>query len=322
MKIAQLERVLRLIMVLQSGRQYRPNDLAEALAVSRRTVFRDLDMLRKAGIPYYFDDDAHAYKIEAHCFLPPLHLTLEEALTLVLLSHHASGKHGLPLHRRQAQQAALKIENALPPHIQQRCGLTLKAISMRFGAQAGHEGQDQTFAILQTAIRARQKVQMDYFSFHEKKQISTTLSPYHLHFAQRAWYVIGVSSLHKEVRIFKVSRIRHIKLLSRRYILEKGFSIDDFLSLAWSFMPEGKIYRVKLLFAPMVAGNVAEVLWHRTQKLTWRDDSKLLFEAEVDGLREIMWWIAGYGDQVEVVAPPLLRRRIARMAQRTTEIYA
>jgi len=43
-------------------------------------------------------------------------------------------------------------------------------------------------------------------------------------------------------------------------------------------------------------------------------------EFRVDGVGEISWWILGYGDQVEVLAPAALRKRIAKTAQRMVEL--
>jgi proteasome accessory factor B len=69
-----------------------------------------------------------------------------------------------------------------------------------------------------------------------------------------------------------------------------------------------------------VAGNVAEVQWHASQRVQWNDDGSIEFHVSVDGLGEITWWILGYGDQVEVISPPELRHRVglaaSRMAQR------
>jgi proteasome accessory factor B len=79
-------------------------------------------------------------------------------------------------------------------------------------------------------------------------------------------------------------------------------------------IPEGKLHRVHLHFRRKVAGNVAEVQWHPSQKVRWNDDGSIEFHVRVDGLGEITWWILGYGDEVEVVAPVELRRRIAAVA--------
>jgi predicted DNA-binding transcriptional regulator YafY len=85
-------------------------------------------------------------------------------------------------------------------------------------------------------------------------------------------------------------------------------------------IPEGKIHRIKLQFAPKVARNVAEVKWHNTQETTFNEDDSLAAEFRVDGLGEISWWILGYGDQAEVLAPTALRKRIAQIAQRMAKL--
>ena len=50
-------------------------------------------------------------------------------------------------------------------------------------------------------------------------------------------------------------------------------------------------------FEKLVAKNVAEVTWHKTQRLVWLDDGRLDFHVTVSGINEISWWILGYGDQ-------------------------
>jgi len=318
MKIARLQRVLRMVSILQSGRYFSPSELAERLSVTRRTVFRDLDMLRKAGIPYFHDEDRGGYKIDDSFFLPPLNLKLQEALALLLMTQHAGCS--LPL-RRQTQEAALKIESALPAHVQHHCGSLLRSSSISCPGQTLSEEQGEWFVLLQQAMRQQRKVEIEYASFFEKKAISTTLSPHHLHFAQRGWYVIGHSSLHEEMRTFKVSRIRKLTMSSCCYVQDKPFRIDEYLGNAWMLMPGDETYHVKLLFSQMVAGNVAEVLWHHTQRVTRHEDGKLTFEADVAGLDEISWWVLGYGDQVEVLAPEALRSQVAKIAGNLITMY-
>jgi predicted DNA-binding transcriptional regulator YafY len=86
-------------------------------------------------------------------------------------------------------------------------------------------------------------------------------------------------------------------------------------------IPEGKMYDIHLHFSPQVAGNVAEVRWHDSQKVTWNDDGSADFFVTVDGLGEINWWILGYGDQVTVISPPVLHKRLTDICQRTLHAY-
>jgi len=60
---------------------------------------------------------------------------------------------------------------------------------------------------------------------------------------------------------------------------------------------------------------VAEVHWHDTQKVTQHSDGSATVEFRVDGLGEIFWWVLGYGDQVQVLAPKALRKRIVEAAE-------
>ena len=135
MKITRLQRILHLISLLQTDRYSRPNDLAQELAIDRRTVFRDLKTLKDAGIPYYFDEKENGYKLDSDFLLPPLNLTLPEALSLLLVARHVGEAEGLPL-QKNAQKAAMKIESALPSRIQRHCGSILKATSVKFAARA------------------------------------------------------------------------------------------------------------------------------------------------------------------------------------------
>ena len=56
-------RVLRMLNCLQSGPNFNAAELAERLKVSRRTVYRDLKMIRDAGVPVHFDAEHSAYRL-------------------------------------------------------------------------------------------------------------------------------------------------------------------------------------------------------------------------------------------------------------------
>ena len=61
-------------------------------------------------------------------------------------------------------------------------------------------------------------------------------------------------------------------------------------------------YLVKIEFDREFGRNVADTLWHATQRITW-SRGVCVFECEVDGLDEILWWVLGYGHHARVLAP-------------------
>ena len=317
MKTSRISRVMQILTTLQAGKSYAVGDLSKMFGTSRRTIFRDLNELQAIGVPYHYDAKAGGYAIGPEFFLPPVDLSLQEALSLLLLAHEASKQIQLPF-KRSALLAALKIENNLPVKIRQYCNSALRSISTKAAAQAlvrQEGGLDKTFAQLQGAIHGKRKVSVSYYSLFDGKIIELELCPYHLLYNCRAWYVLGFSDLHKSVRTFKLSRIKELEITDKCFVGGDKFNLADYLGRAWSMIPEGRIYNVKLRFLPKVAENVTEVQWHSTQQVARNPDGSATVEFRVDGLGEMTWWILGYGDQVQVLAPKALRTRVAEIAQ-------
>ena len=171
-------------------------------------------------------------------------------------------------------------------------------------------------------VAARRAVRIAYDSFSDGGLIRLKLCPYRLLFSRHSWYVIGRSSLHREVRTFNVGRIQSLEMLDEEFHPPRGFTVESYLGNAWHLIPEsGPDQEVVVRFAPLVARNVAEVVWHKTQRLVHREDGSLDFHVRVSGLNEISWWILGYGDQAEVLKPAGLRQLIAQRAGRMVEMY-
>lgn len=310
----KLTRILKLYTIIQSGRKYGVEDLMEVMSVSRRTLFRDLKELGEVGVPYNFDRKKRQYRIDPDFFLPPIDLTVDEALSLLLMSHKMRMHVPVPF-QKASLLAAIKIENNLPLSLRQYCRDNLEKVSVKSSRSVPHDEMDQTFTSLQNAISEKRFAKIEYESFYEKERIRTTLKPYHIVFNHRAWYVIGHSSMHDEIRTFKLSRIKKLSLQLRRFTDGDDFDISQYYGRAWSMIPEGKLWTVKLRFDPMVAKNVTEVRWHSTQESHFNSDGSADMEFRVDGLGEISWWLLGYGDRVKVLAPQELRCRMLKTAK-------
>ena len=322
MKRSRISRVMQILTTLQAGKSYAVRDLSKMFGTSRRTIFRDLKELQAIGVPFHYDARTSGYTIEPEFFLPPVDLSLQEALGLLLLAHKTKDQIQTPF-KNSVLWAALKIENNLPAKIRQYCNTALQNISTRPCAQATvthSAGLDKTFAQLQQAIVKKRKVNIRYHSLFEGTIIDVELNPYHLLYNKRAWYVLGRSSLHKSVRTFKLNRIRELTTTKRCFVDGEKFDVYDYLGRAWSMIPEGRIYNIKLLFLPKVANNVSEVQWHSTQKVVRNSDGSATVEFRVDGLGEITWWILGYGDQVQVLAPKTLRKKVLEVAKNMTKL--
>jgi predicted DNA-binding transcriptional regulator YafY len=321
MKEKRITRLLRLFQMLQVGAGKNASELAKACGVGRRTIFRDLQTLRDAGVPLEFNAKAKQYYAKAKSTIQPGNFTADEAIAVIAIATELGRDRWLPF-CDAAYQAALKIERSVSKPFQQGVRRAVSAIKIRPTRPAYLKGKADVYEQLIAAVVRRHAVKIEYESLTEWECITTGLRPYQLLFSQHSWYIIGRSSLHREIRIFNLARIKSLETLKQKFVVPRSFDLDRHLGNAWHFMNSSdRDSHVVIHFKPLVARNVAEVNWHKTQRTKFLPDGSMVFHATVAGLSEIAWWILGYGDQAEVLRPARLRQLIAQRAKNMAAMY-
>ncbi len=320
--IRKIRRLLSLLERLQSGRTYTSTELMSVCSVSRRTVFRDLKDLQDAGVEILYDTATQGYWLPMHTALPPTQLTLSETLALLLLARDSGGKPRSVPFQEATRDAALKLQSSLPSHLAQQVNELTTSVSIQTEPLAEYRGGRLHYDRFIDAVTSRRKVRSRYRSFAEGDEIQTLVSPYRMLFRRHAWYVIGRSSLHRSVRTFHLGRFTDTQVTEDTFEVPPRFSLQRYFGHAWNLIREqNSRCQVTVRFKPMVAGNVAEVCWHPTQKLKWNEDGTLDFTVTVDGINEISWWILSYGNQAKVLEPHALQNLIAGRAREMAAQY-
>jgi proteasome accessory factor B len=289
------------------------------LGVGRRTLFRDLQTLKEAGVPYRHDR-ATGYRIDRAFYLPPINLTVAETLGLMMLGKAAATQRNRPM-IGPALSAIYKLIATVPDPIRQACAELMANVSVSPEAQP-IDGQEMRYhALLQRCIDQGRSCRIVYRGPVEADDLSAVLDPYLLHYVNRAWYVVGYTDAHEEVRMLKLIRIVELEPTDETFDRPANFRIEDKLGNAWRLIPEGREYKVVLEFSKQVATNVSEVRWHKTQEQQNLPDGRCRMTFTVDGINEIAWWVCGYADQVTVVKPPELRDRVEQMLRAALKRY-
>lgn len=314
----RLPRLIRLLSQIQSNPTQGPDELAESLSVSRRTLFRDLRALADAGVPIVHEP-GKGYRILESYFLPPLSLSVSEAVGVMLLGLQAEAAPAKPF-SGPGLSAVRKLASMLPAPLRRGCAEMVASISYQPAAQVPGDRETPVHPTLQMAIDSRRVCRMRYHAALSEP-MDVDLRPIRLHFVERAWYVYGQSDFSEgQVRAFKLSRIVEITATDETFEPPQ-FDLEDHVGLAWQMIPEGVEHDVSIVFNRMVARNVAEVRWHTTQQTEWLSDGRVRLRFRVDGVGEIAWWVCGYADQAEVEEPAELRSRVAAMLARAAERY-
>src|SRR4051812_17925907 len=318
---AQLPRLLELIMAIQSDRFPNARALAERCEVSRRTIYRDLDTLEAAGIPVHYRPDRQGYQLARSCAYQLPSLEENEILALLLLVRQWKGGAGLDL-VRHARDGAVKLVQSLSPDARNRVLTRAEPVPDETNSWPLPRERKLVYHATLDALSQRYQIRIWYPDAGEAEPITTKLSLYRLVLARGTWYVLGRSTLHRQVCVFRIPWIERVAATIDPYTIPPRFNLERFLGLAWT-MERGKDrHEVWLRFSARIAPEIREAFWHRSQRLEDQPDRRVDLHLVVDGLDEILGWILSYGDHVEVLAPPELQQRLGAVASRVSRRYS
>ncbi|MDC7340750.1 helix-turn-helix transcriptional regulator [Streptomyces lydicus] len=206
-------RVLTLLELLQSGGTRTVAELADRLGVDGRTVRRYVDQLIDLDVPVESVRGRYGgYRLAPGYRLPPLMLSDDEALA-VLLGLAAGRRAGLTTTERTASEtASAKIRRVLPQHLARRLDMLLD--SLAFTDQPGEFAAPDAGVLLTLAdaVRHRRPVSLRYVDGGGRRS-ERTLHAYGIVAHAGRWYVTGTDAGTGEDRTFRLDRIADARTL-------------------------------------------------------------------------------------------------------------
>ena len=319
----RIHRLLRILTLIQAEKGWTAARLATECGVTIRTIYRDMKTLEGAGIPYFYDETNPGYAVRRDYFMPPVQLSLDESLALIVLAEHIGGKEQIPL-TRPAAKAITKVRGILPAQLREHLAGLDRRVNIQLARAGPHDGIADVYDAVRRAIASGRRLRCQYESLGRGKNKDEVFQfdPYTLLFAERAWYVVGYHHGRGEVRKLKLNRFAMIELANGRYETPRDFDLEQHLGHAWRMIRGDKRYDVELWFDADFAETIADTHWHKTQQVEWRDDESILFRCTVDGLDEIVWWVLSMGPHCVVRKPKALADRVRKLARETAERYA
>lgn len=302
-------------MLLRNSAGLRAVEIAKACGVDRRTIYRDLSMLDKVGVPISQQDGK--FCINREYYSANIRLNFNEAVALFvsarMFSRHAEQQNPHVI------SALTKLASALPEPLASH--VSYIADSVR-----SHPVDPNFVLVLDTITRAwleRRRVKL-WGSLMKAGEVSVhEFSPYFIEpTVNGGLYVIGFDDLSQTTRTFKVVSIRRAKLLDTTFEIPRHFDRRHFLANMWGITGDGGAkVSVVLAFSPDVTPLIKERIWHTSQRIEILEDKRCTLSMQVSDWHELLPWIRSWGSQVEVLEPQALRWELAADAARMSEIY-
>jgi predicted DNA-binding transcriptional regulator YafY len=219
------DRLFQLVQLIRGRRLSTAAYLAERLAVTPRTIYRDVADLQHQGVPIEGEAGV-GYRLGSGFDLPPLMFTHEEAKALVVAVRVAQIGLDAGL-LREAEVALSKILSVLPAAA--RAAAESQAVYAPLNAMTGLSAATrQRLQHLREAVQAQRKVHVSYQD-PQNKTSQRTLRPLGCFYWGKVWTLAAWCESRTDFRNFRVDRIQSCEVLEVRFKPEAGKTLADFL---------------------------------------------------------------------------------------------
>ncbi|MFF3215305.1 helix-turn-helix transcriptional regulator [Streptomyces sp. NPDC002886] len=198
-------RLLSLLSLLQTPREWPGSELAERLRVSPRTIRRDIDRLRELGYPVEATLGAEGgYRLVAGAAMPPLVLDDEEAVAIAVGLRAGAG-HAIEGVEEASVRALAKLEQVLPGRLRRRVG-ALQSATVAVTRGDGASVDPRTLTAIASAVAGPERLR---FAYRARDGVASRrlVEPYRLVSTGSRWYLVAYDMERGDWRTFRVDRL-------------------------------------------------------------------------------------------------------------------
>jgi predicted DNA-binding transcriptional regulator YafY len=197
-------RLLELLSLLQGRRDWPGAELAERLAVSGRTIRRDMERLRGLGYPVEsLTGPAGGYRLRAGTAMPPLLLDDDEAIAIAV-GLRTAARSSVTGIEETSVRALVKLEQVLPAQLRRRVS-ALGSATIAPPA-AGPTVDPQHLTAIAAACRHSECLRFAYRS-RDGTDTRRDVEPHSLVNLGRRWYLVAWDRRREDWRSFRVDRL-------------------------------------------------------------------------------------------------------------------
>lgn len=312
----RIDRLVATVLLLQSRRLIRAQDIAEHFEISKRTVYRDLRALEEAGVPLAAEA-GEGYSLVPGYHLPPVMFTHEEASALFVGGEFVERFTDASL-RKHVQSALLKIRAVLPEEKQEYLERLQQATAIHTRPTSFIAGyRDDALATIQHALVQRNVLSMEYFSNHRESLTQRHVEPLALLYYNDHWHLIAYCRMRQDYRDFRTDRIKTLRRSEETFAAHQEFSLKQYLQ---DFNRLDQPQEVQVKFHRDAARYVRERnLFGFVEETACADGVLMTFL--VPRVEVMINWLLSFGTAIEVLSPPALRQLLATRAQQLAAHY-
>ncbi|WP_162055231.1 helix-turn-helix transcriptional regulator [Pontibacter pamirensis] len=308
----RFDRIVAMLVHLQSGRVVKAQEMADRFQVSLRTIYRDIRSLEASGVPITGEAGVGYSLVEGYR-LPPVMFTREEAGSFVAaeklmqkFSDKALGAH--------YESAMYKVKSILRGSAKDRVAALETQIWVHSSQELFHESTPDALDVILDGIAEKKQVTLQYQSLYSDEPTDRIVEPVGLFNENNYWYVMAYCHLRADYRQFRTDRMQVIRRTNLPFTKEHR----DAAGYRNSDVPAERT-KVVIRVDREVSKHIksGRRYYGFTSESTIGDQVEMVFQTSgmQDGFPR---WFMMFGDCAHIVEPESLRARVSELLEKAS----
>ncbi len=309
----KLERLLAIIILLLNQKKMSSKALANYFEVSERTIYRDIESINEAGIPivsYQGRDGGFGimdtYKMDRNV------LTKDE-LSMIIMA--LTGMKAT-LDDRRFDYLLEKVKNLIPEKELRELRKKDEYIVIDFQTWKTGKAIKERFSLIKSAIENNKIISFSYTNvkgeFTERR-----VEPMVIMAKGFTWYLYAYCLMRKDFRVFRLSRLKDVKILDETFTRREGPKSFSWQELWYSKVP---LVDVVMRFTPEIRVKVED--YFPSEQIEYFEDGTMIVRVKDPGNDWLQGMILGFGADVEVLEPASMREELKEIGRNIYELYS
>ncbi len=293
-------RLFEIVYILMQKKKVTAKELADRFEVSTRTIYRDIETLSRAHIPIYASKGKDG----------GIELLDEYVLNKTILSEEEQNQILFALQgmKKMAKQDEKDILGKLSTLFNKEINDWIK---IDFSNWSKDNMQENRFEVIKSAILNKQLIEFTYYNSYGEKS-KRTVEPLQIWFKDKAWYLISYCKNKEDYRVFKIARIKEMKILEehfeRELLKEQKEERYNFKSILLELeISKDMAYRIYDEF--------------ENEEITKKEDGNFIIKVEYPENEWIYGYILSFGEYAKVLNPDYAKTIIREKLQKTLNNY-
>ncbi len=291
-------RLFEIVYILMQKRKTTAKELADRFEVSTRTIYRDIETLSTANIPIYASKGKDG----------GIGLLDEYVLNKTILSEEEQNQILFAL------QGMKKVKGQDEKDILEKLSILFnKKINdwIKIDFSNWDNMQEERFDIIKSAILNKHLVQFTYYNSNgeESKRI---VEPLQIWFKDKSWYLVSYCKLKQDYRIFKIARIKEVKMLQEHFERELPKEEEN-------EKHNFKIIELELEINKAMTYRVYDEF--ESKEITKKEDGNFMIKVKYPENEWVYGYILSFGEHAKVLNPGYAKNIIKDKLQKTLKNY-